>query len=78
VIETARAYQQCVAESLGRNDCGEEFADLDLAQACYERAVADYHNLPVNAREHRFTPMLVAGGIGFKALPSAGSYAARW
>jgi hypothetical protein len=44
VIETVRAYQQCIAESLGRDDCGEEFADLDLAQARHERAVADYHN----------------------------------
>lgn len=44
VIETLRAYQQCVAESLGRDDCAEEFADLDLAQARHERAIADYHN----------------------------------
>jgi hypothetical protein len=36
--------QQCVDESLGRDDCEEEFADLDLAQARHERAVADYHN----------------------------------
>ena len=44
VHEAVRAYQQCVAESFGRENCGEEFADLDLAQARHERAVADYHN----------------------------------
>jgi hypothetical protein len=41
--EAVRGYQQCVAESLGRGDSGEEFADVDLAQARHERAVADYH-----------------------------------
>ena len=39
VHEAARAYQQCVAESLGRDDCGEEFADLDLASARHETKV---------------------------------------
>ena len=42
VIEAVRAYERCIVASRGREPCGEEFADLDLAQAQYERAVAEY------------------------------------
>jgi hypothetical protein len=42
IFEAVRADERCIVASRGREPCGEEFADLDLAQAQYERAVVEY------------------------------------
>lgn len=39
VTDTIRAYEKCVAESLGRADCSGEFGELELAQDRFEIAV---------------------------------------
>jgi hypothetical protein len=41
VSDALRAYEKCVAESLGRADCSGEFAELELAQDRFEIAVGD-------------------------------------
>jgi uncharacterized protein YgiB involved in biofilm formation len=42
VVQALRDYERCVAESRGRDTCEAEYGDLDLAQARFEAAVADY------------------------------------
>jgi len=42
VAVALRAYDQCVAASLGRYDCSGEFGELELEQDRFERAVEGY------------------------------------
>ncbi len=43
VTEALRTYEACLAASRGRNQCADEFDDLDAAHLDYEDAVAEYH-----------------------------------
>ena len=41
ITRALRSYENCVAQSLGRNDCSGEFGELELEQDRFENAVAD-------------------------------------
>ena len=45
VLSAIETYERCIDASQGRSECADEFADLDLAQAQHERALAEYQKV---------------------------------